>query len=203
MTVGTLNTIRVLAAVFGVVVLSGCPKRAPPPKIGPPRAYRLLADTAERETTQIEELRSDLEVDTREHERTPHVVAVGETPLLKLDGARARLAGDEGATKDWRVDNFILLEIVDDRGQILSRSAVGFVPDGVMFGRERLDNVGKMAFAFEAGEIDITSKLPETGSFKIRATALDYYGVGAVTDVFVVLDYGAKATTGDDDLRER
>ena len=166
---------RVLAALFALVVLSGCPKRVVAPvKSGPPRAFQLLAETAERETTQIAEMRSDLEVDTREHERTPHVVAVGETPLLKLEGARARLSGDAAGGKDWRVDNFILLEVINDRGQVLSRSAIGFVPDGVLFGRERLDNIGKMGFAFEPAEIDITGKLPENEPFKVRATALDY-----------------------------
>lgn len=192
------------ATLCSVLLLTACPKRISeqPVKSGPPRAFRLLAETAERETTEIQDTRNDLEIDTREHERTPHVVAVGETPLMKLEGARARLSGDQSGGKEWRVDNFILLEVINDRGQVTSRSAVGFVPDGVMHGSERLDNVGKMGFGFEGGEVDITSKLPENEAFKVRATALDYYGVGSVTDVFLVLDYGGKSSA-DDDLRDR
>ncbi|MFL5319292.1 MAG: hypothetical protein ACJ790_06510 [Myxococcaceae bacterium] len=197
-----LRTAISLAVVF---LLTGCPKRVETQvKSGPPRPFRLLAETPERETLQIPDKRQDIEVDTREFERTPRVVATGETPMIKLDGARARLFGDAAGTKGWEVDNFVLLEIIGANGQVLSRAAVGYAPEGVEIANERIDNVGKMGFGFEPGEVDVTGKLPENEPFKVRATALDYSGVGRVTDVFLVLDYGGNGTTGEgEDLREK
>lgn len=194
-----LRTLLPVAALL----FFGCPKRVETdkPKEGPPRPFRLLAETAQRETTQLSEKRDDIEIDTREYDRTPGVVAKGETPLIKLEGARARLFGDEAMSKGWEVDNLILIEVLNASGQVINRAAIGFAPEGVIQGKERIDNIGKMGFAFEPGEIDLTSKLPENEPFKIRATALDYSGVGRVSDVFVVLDYGGRGSSEGDDLR--
>ncbi|MDY7228511.1 hypothetical protein [Hyalangium rubrum] len=171
---------------------------ATPTRSGPPRALQLLADTAERETSQIEARREDVEIDTRDFERTPRVVATGETALLRLEGARARLYGDAAGKEGFSVDNFILLEVLGDKGQVLNRGAVGFT-DGVLIGRERVDSVGRMSFAFEAGEVDVTNLLPESAPFKVRATVLDYSGVGRVSNVFLLLESPNRAT--EDDLR--
>jgi hypothetical protein len=177
------------------VVLSACPKRAEEAK-GTPRTVRLIADTPERETTTIAEVRSDIEIDTRDHERHPHVVASGETPLMTADGMTARLYGDEAGTLGWGVDNFLLIEVVADNGNVLDRVSVGFT-DTVSIGSETIDNLGRRAFNFEAGEINLTPKLPER-PFKLRATALDYFGVGRVSDVWVSLKPEAGERSGDE-----
>ena len=75
------------------LLLAACPKRVDAVPTGPPAAVRLLADTPERETTQLNELRQDIEIDTHDHDRTPHVVATGETPLMSLENRGARLYG--------------------------------------------------------------------------------------------------------------
>ena len=67
-------------------------------------------------------------------------------------------------------------------------------------GRERVDNIGPMAFSFEPGAVDVTHLLPEAEPFKLRATVLDYSGVGRVSHVFLVLEPRARAG-GEDDLR--
>lgn len=191
----------VLAAV--VASSLGCVKQvpvsAPVAKAAAPRVVRLLAETAERETAQIEAKREDIEIDTRDFERTPRVVATGETPLLRLDGARARLYGNEAASEGFTVDNCILLEVIDERGKVVNRGVVGF-SDPVDIGRERVDNIGPMAFAFEAGAVDVTTVLPESDAFKLRATVLDYSGVGRVSNVFLVLEPRG-GSGGEDDLR--
>ena len=183
----------IVAISFAV---SGCPKRvdggAPAP-----RAVKLIADTPERETTLITEQRKDLEIDTRDYDRTPRVVATGETPLLTAQGLSARLYGDEQGTTGWSVDNFLLIEVVAENGKVIDRVSVGFT-DTVMMGNETLDNLGRRAFNFEPGEINLTPRLPEKGTFKLRATALDYFGIGRVSDVFVVLKAEAGERTGDD-----
>jgi hypothetical protein len=193
---GTLAVAIEIAALS--VALLGCPKRVEGgSSSGPPAAVRLIADTAERETTAITELRNDLEIDTRDHDRTPHVVATGETPMMSMDGRVARLYGDAEGTKGWSVDNFLLVEVLADNGRVLDRVVVGFT-DGVMSGNERIDNLGRQAFNFEAGEINLTPRLPERQPFKLRATALDYFGVGRVSDVFVVMKGESGERSGDE-----
>lgn len=171
------------------------------PKSGPPRAFQLLQETPERETTQIEEQREDVQVNARGLDGTPRVVATGETPLIQLQGARARLYGDEARTQGWSVDNFVLLEVLDEKGNVLGRANAGFA-QGVQVGSEVIDNVGRMAFSFEPGEIDITNRLPEKQPFKVRATALDAGGVGRVSSLYLVLEY-ADRSGSDDDLRNQ
>ncbi|MBL8917857.1 MAG: hypothetical protein JNJ54_03280 [Myxococcaceae bacterium] len=181
----------VLLVVAGAV---GCPKRLGPSS-GGQRVIRLLSDTPERETTTLTELRSDLEIDTRDFDRTPHVVATGETPLFSSDGVDVRLYGDEACTKGFFVDNLIFLEVLGSDGKVL-RSAVIGSSDPVSQGKETIDNLGRRAFSFEPGELNLASLLPERGSFRLRATVLDYYGVGKVSDVFLRVE--ARASSADE-----
>ena len=193
-------TLRKLFLAAVAASFLACVKQvpAPSPHAGPPRAVQLLADTPERETLKIPEKREDVEIDTRDFERTPRVVAKGETPLLRLEGARARLYGDAAGKEGFSVDNLILLEVLDEKGQVLNRGAVGFT-DMVRVGKEQVDSVGPMSFNFEPGVVDITGMLPESAPFKLRATALDYSGVGRVSNVFLLLESPAKGS--EDDLR--
>ena len=188
----------VLAAVAASFL--ACVKQVPatPARSGPPRPVQLLAETPERETSQIEARREDVEIDTRDFERTPRVVATGETPLLRLEGARARLYGDAAGKEGFWVDNLVLLEVLDERGQVLNHGAVGFT-DLVMVGKEQVDSVGRMSFTFEAGEVEVTHLLPESAPFKVRATVLDYSGVGRVSNVYLLLEPRGGGT--EDDLR--
>ncbi|MFL5348494.1 MAG: hypothetical protein ACJ8AT_27165 [Hyalangium sp.] len=193
-------TLRKLFLAAVATSFLACVKQvpAPPTRSGPPRPVQLLADTPERETSQIQEKREDVEIDTRDFERTPRVVAKGETPLLRLEGARARLYGDAAGKEGFSVDNLILLEVLDEKGQVLNRGAVGFT-DMVRVGKEQVDSVGPMSFTFEPGVVDLTPLLPESAPFKLRATALDYSGVGRVSNVFLLLESPSKGT--EDDLR--
>jgi hypothetical protein len=188
----------VLAAVAASFL--ACVKQVPatPTRSGPPRPVQLLGETPERETSQIEAKREDVVIDTRDFERTPRVVATGETPLLRLEGARARLYGDAAGKEGFSVDNLVLLEVLDERGKVLERGAVGFT-DLVMIGKEQVDSVGRMSFTFEAGEVEITHLLPESAPFKLRATVLDYSGVGRVSNVYLLLE--PRGSNTEDDLR--
>lgn len=179
------------------VVALGCPRRVDSGAPGAPTSVRLIAETAEKETTQLTDLRKDLEIDTRDHDRTPHVVATGETPMMTLDNRAARLCGDAACSKGFSVDNFLLLEVIAENGRVIDRVVVGFT-EGVMAGSERIDNLGRQAFNFEAGEINLTPRLPEKQPFLLRATALDYFGVGRVSDVYVVLKPEEGERSGDE-----
>jgi hypothetical protein len=183
-----LNLPRALLAAAALLTVTGCPKRVEPgAESRGPRHFQLLPAAAEQETTLWANKRQDVEIDTRDFERTPRVVALGESPLFRLEGSQARLFGDAAGTLGWSVDNFVLIEVLAENGKVLHRAAVGFT-EPVSIGAERIDNLGKMSFTFEAGEVNLTPLLPESEPFKLRATALDYYGVGKVTDLFLVLD---------------
>jgi hypothetical protein len=183
------------------LALGGCPRRVPGERgqQGEVRAFQLLADSPERETSQRESIRQDVEVETPDFERTPRLVAVGETPFFRLEGAHARLFGDKDGTLPWAVDNFVLLELFGVDGKRVGAVAVGYM-DPVLLDHERVDDLGRQSFTFEPGEVDLTSHLPEKDAFKIRATALDVGGVGRVSDLFVVLSYPPHDNS-DDELR--
>jgi hypothetical protein len=195
-------TARKLFLAAAAACFLACVKQVPatPTRSGPPRPVQLLAETPERETSQIQARREDVEIDTRDFERTPRVVATGESPLLRLEGDKARLYGDAAGKEGFSVDNLILLEVLDEKSQVLDRGAVGFT-DMVRIGKEQIDSVGPMSFTFEPGVVDITYLLPESAPFKVRATALDYSGVGRVSNVFLLLEPPTRGT--EDDLRNQ
>jgi hypothetical protein len=162
-----------------------------------PKTIQLLHEAPERETASLIEIRPDLEFDTKEQPREAHVVAKGESGLMESNGGRVRLFGDAAATTGISVDNVLLLEVLGADGKVFERAAVGFT-EGLIMGKEHIDLLGRQAFNFEAGEVNITGLVPEKGPWKLRATVLDNYGVGRVSDVFVVIDSGEAPR---DDLR--
>lgn len=183
--------------VLAVVLLScACVKRVDSGTVVP-KTVQLLHDTPEKETSRLGELREDLEFDTKEQPREAHVVARGETGLLESNGGRVRLFGDANATTGFSVDNVVLLEVLSADGKVTNRAAVGFT-EGLIMGKERIDLLGRQAFNFEPGEVNLSSLVPEKGPWKLRATVLDNHGVGRCSDVFVVIDSGAETR---DDLR--
>ena len=190
---------RSLLLLVMVALLSGCPKNVDARPTVERRAVRLLALTAERETMKIPELAQQLEADT-DQERTPHIVAVGETPLLPAEGVDVWLAGDEAGTQGFEVDNCILLEVLGDDGKRFNRAAIGYL-NGLSEGKEVIDLLGRRAFRFEANEVNLATLIPERGRFRIRATVLDIGGVGKVSDVFLIIT--PRAAGSSDDLRER
>ncbi|MCP3162748.1 hypothetical protein [Myxococcus qinghaiensis] len=165
-----------------------------------PRAVRLVADTPPQETETFDKVRDDVEVDTDEGERIPRVVTFGETAELRRNGQRARLYGDAKGTLGFSVDNFLLLEVLDGQGKKVVRRAVMGFTESVHIGNEQVDNLGRRAFSFEPGEIDVSELLPESTPFRVRVTILDSWGVGRVSDVYLVFSAPGSRTV-DDDLR--
>lgn len=190
------SLMRLLLAV--VLLACACVKRVETSGVTP-KTVQLLQDTPEKETARLVELREDVEFDTKEQPREAHVVAKGETGLLESNGGRVRLFGDASATAGVSFDNVVLLEVLSAEGKVIDRAAVGFT-EGLIMGKERIDLLGRQAFNFEAGEVNLSSLVPEKGPWKLRATVLDNYGVGRCSDVFVVIDAGNESK---DDLRSQ
>lgn len=188
----------IVPAAVLLLLLTGCPKRVEGGSVVP-ASVQLLHDTPEKETATLTELREDLEFDTKEQPREAHVVARGETGLLESNGGRVRLFGDQKGTLGISVDNVVLLEVLGADGKVLNQVAVGFT-QGIIAGKERIDLLGRQAFNFEPGEVNLTDKVPERGPWKLRATVLDNYGVGRCSDVWVIVD-GESGGGSKDDLR--
>jgi hypothetical protein len=176
----------------------GCPKSqtaALPTFSGPPKAFQLLKETGEAETGSRGEKRADVFVTVENGEPVPYVVATGEIGPIARHGATVRLYGDEAGKEGWSVDNFMLLEIGNAKGQVQQRVAIGF-QQGCTQGAEQIDALGGMKFAFEAGELNLTGLLPEHEPFTIKATVLDTGGVGRVSNVYVILSAPANGVVG-------
>lgn len=194
---------RFLVIALSSAFLVSCAKQqtAVRPKFeGPPKAYLLVERAEEMETEQRSERREDLYVSTESGNPIPVVVTTNLIGPISLDGGRAKLYGDEAATSGWSVDNFMLLEVLDLSDRVLDRMAIGF-QGGTTMGAENIDALGGMKFSFEAGEIDITRKLPADQPFKLRATVLDVGGVGRISDVYVVVGPDESTALEQDDLR--
>jgi hypothetical protein len=184
------------------LVFVACPKdpAATRPKFtGPPRVIQLFKAVEEAETATRVERRTDVVPLGEGTEATAAIVAKVETPEISLDGGRARIYGDDKGSEGWSVDNAILFEIVSG-GSVGHRFAVGY-HDGLRIGGEEVDNFGRKTFQFAGGEIDITPLLPDTGTFKLRATAIDTGNVGRVSNVYLII--GPPRNEGPDDLQNK
>jgi len=196
---------RLFSVLVVLLLAPACPK-APgggdPVYSGPSRAFRLLSETPEAETSSRPEKRADLFVTTTTGEPVPAVVATGQAGPVTRQGGRVRLFGDEAGKQGWAVDNFVLLEVTDPRGTVLHRAVIGF-QQGCALGAEQIDSLGPMKFSFAAGEIDISALLPARDPFIVKATALDIGGVGRVSDLFMILSPELGALSQDEELREK
>lgn len=190
------------ALLLPLLLLAACPKPVALPH-GPaqPQSYKLLAETPEAETAARTEQRADVFVRGDQPEHVPSVVAKGEVGPISLQGGRAQLFGDEGATAGIAVDNFVLFEVLDPGGKVKHRFAVGY-HNGVSVEEQEPDNVGPNSFTFEPG-LDVTGQLPADAPFTLRATALDYGGVGRVSDVYLRVSGQAERPPTDDELKAR
>lgn len=195
-----MSRAAVVLTACALLVLAGCAKgSARPSYSGPPKAFKLLNETPEAETTTRVEKRADLFVTVENGEPVPFVVAVGEVPGLNRQGGAVKLYGDEAGKEGWSVDNFVLIEVVNAKGVVVGRGVAGF-QQGLTAGKEQVDSLGQMKFAFGPGEIDISPIIPAHETVTLRATALDSGGVGRVTSVFAILSADVAATS-DEEMR--
>jgi hypothetical protein len=78
-----------------------------------------------------------------------------------------------------------------DQSGNLTSSALAGNTEPVRRNGNPIEMIGRTSFSFNACEIDITKLLPVGKPFRLRASAMDYGGVGYVSDVFIVSLKGA------------
>lgn len=134
--------------------------------------------------------RKDLAMQTTTMEKVPSIMTEETTEILFLDKPRKiRLAGDEEGKKGWKVDNFILVEIMEPNGNVTSRKIVGKVASGdsLLQGGKRVSQLQPNSMMFTPKQVDI-GPLPVKKPFKLKITALDYGEFGEVTDVYMLVE---------------
>ena len=134
--------------------------------------------------------RADLSMQTKKWDKKPSIMTEETTEILFLDKPRKiRLSGDEEGKKSWKVDNFILVEIMEPNGTVTSRKVVGRLDSGdsVLQDGKRISQLQPNSMIFTPKQVDI-GPLPLKKPFKLKVTALDYGEFGEVSDVYMIIE---------------
>jgi hypothetical protein len=132
--------------------------------------------------------RPDLTMHTGSWDRTPYFMAPPREFNLDLSRVeRACLAGDAQGRSNWRVDNYLLFELFDASGTPLGAGVVGG-HEGVSQNGRRLPELGPVSHEQAACGVDLKAFLPQGRPFRLKVSAMDYGGVGHVSDVWLLLD---------------
>mgnify|MGYP001067284206 CR=1 FL=1 len=138
--------------------------------------------------------RSDLVMHTSSWDRTPYFMTPPKEFELNFERIdRACLAGDAEGRTGLRIDNFLLLELFDPSGQAIGATTVGN-HEGVSRNGQRLGQSGRGSHDFGACEVDLKGFLPVGRPFRLKATPMDYGGVGYASDFWLLLDGQGGAT---------
>ncbi len=134
--------------------------------------------------------RADLSMQTGKWDKKPSTMGEETTDILFLDKPRkVRLAGDEEGKKGWKVDNFILVEIMDETGAVTNRKVIGRLDSGdsLLQSGKRVSQLQPNSMVFTPKKVDI-GPLPVKKPFKLKVTALDYGDFGEVSDVYMIIE---------------
>lgn len=155
------------------------------------KSLKIVSAVARQQTSAYRSnQRSDLSMQTKKWDKKPSIMTEETTEILFLDKPRKiRLAGDEEGRKSWKVDNFILIEIMDQNGTVTGRKVVGRLDSGdsVLQDGKRISQLQPNSMVFTPKQVDI-GPLPLKKPFKLKITALDYGEFGEVTDVYMIID---------------
>ena len=141
-------------------------------------------------------LRRDLAMNTSAWDKTPYFMAAPREFTLNYQRIeRACLAGDQEGRSGWRIDNFLLLELFDAKDNPLGSTVVGG-HEGVSQGAQRLNVTGRIAHDFGACEIDLKGFIPLNKPVRIKASAMDYGGIGYTSDIWLLVEGQSGGTGG-------
>ena len=117
----------------------------------------------------------ELEVETSQWDRTPYLVTPAfNTTVTVAPGQRVLLAGDASGAAGWSIDNFVVARI---GGKRLVLGA----------GEKVRDSSGVLESLPGGGVTDLTRFFQPGVPTPVMLMALDYGGVGGVSDVYLVV----------------
>lgn len=159
---------------------------------GCPEALKVLSSTTLQSVPRVE-ARDDVTVD---YDRNPEWIAepFAQTTSRKLvhEGrGRVVLTGSADGTAPLVIDDFLLVEVLAESGQVLSRGVVnpaaGLLVDGatpaVLASGATWGGPGK---GWAYAQVDVTSLLPaDRKPFRLRVSAFDVISFATTSDVFV------------------
>lgn len=126
---------------------------------------------------------STLHVDTKTFDTTPYLVAPAfETTLQIAAGQSVLIAGDAQGRGNWQIDNFLLVEIESNAG---STAFWAGMSEPVTRNGQPVPQRGSSSVS--QPPIDITALLPKNTPVRLRLSALDYGGIGYVSEIHVVV----------------
>ncbi len=134
--------------------------------------------------------RSDLSMQTKRWDKKPSIMTEETTEILFLDKpGKIRLAGDAEGKKSWKVDNFLLVEILDTNGVVTTKKVVGRFDSGdnLLQDGKRVSQLQPNSMTFTPKQVDI-GPLPVKKPFKLKVTALDYGEFGEASDVYMIIE---------------
>ncbi|MFZ5483080.1 MAG: hypothetical protein ACOZB0_02515 [Pseudomonadota bacterium] len=130
--------------------------------------------------------RGDLEVNTHGYDRTPYFMTAPREYQLDLSRIdRACLAGNAAGTASLSIDNFILLEVFDSQGAFLKAGTIG-AHEGLSRNGQRVAELAS-GHSHAACAVDLRSFLPTGRPIRLKASAMDYGGVGYASDAWLIL----------------
>lgn len=150
------------------------------------QSYRVFYAVPKRDSKAFKANKEDrLAVDTTRYDQTPYYLTTPFKKELYLEGnQRCYLSGSDSGSAGWSVDNFLFIEILSREGA--QRFVVGST-DAVSYKGRPVGRLGRDSVSFGAGEIDLTPYIPRQTNVTVRISALDYGGVGYVSDLFLVV----------------
>ncbi len=122
------------------------------------------------------------QMSTTQWDRTPyHISEPFFATIVRKPGEKILLAGNEAGTANWRVDNFLYVEI-SVNGKT-DRFHLGHTDPVTYRGQPVVSRRG----GFDQSPFDLTPFIPENSQAHLKLYALDYGGIGDISDLFVVV----------------
>lgn len=124
-------------------------------------------------------------METASWDKTPYHMA---TPfagqIVVAPEQRVFLAGNAAGTDNWGIDNFLLLEFTTNQG---TQCFVIGSNDPVYYHNQRVTQVGPNASSQAPNAVDFAQYLPKNTTIKVKISALDYGGVGGVSNIYLIV----------------
>jgi len=99
-------------------------------------------------------------------------------------GQRCFLAGDASGQAGWSIDDFLLIEI---QGTAETKRFIIGTTASVYYKGNLVEQLGTTGSNFSPDDIDLTPHLPKGEPVKLTISALDFVGIGHVSDLYLII----------------